>query len=93
MRILLILALLTISTSPASAQSKALWNACKRDNPDQMIAACTKLIALDGLSRKNRASAYFNRCVAYWRKKQFDQVVWNCTEAISLNAKKPNYHK
>lgn len=85
---------LVISAAPAGAQSKALWDTCRRDNSlDRRITACTKIIALDRLSDKHRASAYFNRCVAYWKKKKFDPVVADCTEAIKLNSRRPNYHK
>ena len=86
MRILTLLigaaALLSV-IAPAVAASRADWDACKRDDPDRSIAACTRIIQGRGETAKDSAIAH-QRQLAYWNKGDFDRVIADFSEAIRL---------
>src|SRR5262249_38288454 len=51
--------------APAAPASRADWDACKANNPDQSIAACTRIIEGSGERAKDPAIARRFRGLAY----------------------------
>jgi len=75
-------------TAPAVAASRADWDACKGDDPDRSIAACTRIIQGRGETAKDSAIAHHQRGLAYRSKGNFDRAIADFSEAIRLD---PNY--
>ena len=63
------------------------WSDCNQSvDPDRRIRGCTSVIERGKReSRKNRAIAYSNRGVAYWKKSEYDRAIADYTEAIALD--------
>jgi tetratricopeptide (TPR) repeat protein len=74
--------------APAAAASRADWDACKGNDPDQSIAACTRIIQGRGETAKDSAIARVYRGYAYRRKDDLDRAIADYNEAIRLD---PNY--
>ena len=87
-RLLLIPALLaTLWSAPCFAQAKMqLGPLCTSETtpPDQMIDACSKIIALKVLSGDKLATVYFWRAVGWNRKGNYSQVIADTTQAIKI---------
>jgi lipoprotein NlpI len=91
MRILILLigtAALFAVAAPAAAASRADWDACKGDDPDRSIAACTRIIQGRGETAKDSAVAHHERGLSYKSKGNFDRAIADFSEAIRLD---PNY--
>jgi tetratricopeptide (TPR) repeat protein len=75
-----------ITPQPAAAASPfdAAGKACEEEREDLQLLACTELIQRN----QKDATAYFNRALAYYEKKDFDRAVADTSKAIDLN---PNY--
>jgi tetratricopeptide (TPR) repeat protein len=73
----------SLAAAPAFGASKKDWNACKATDPDQVIAACTRVLQ----SEPNSALAYYNRGQAYVDKEDYDRAIADYTEAIGANPK------
>ncbi len=87
LRLLVATAALFAVTAPAVAASRADWDACKKDDPDRSIAACTRIIQGRGETAKNSAIAHHERGLAYRSKGDFDRAIANYSEAIRLDPK------
>src|SRR6516165_12165496 len=90
MRILTLLigaAALFAVAAPAAAASRADWDACKGDDPDRSIAACTRIIQGRGETAKDSAIARGYRGLAYQRKGDLDRAIADYDEAIRLDPK------
>jgi tetratricopeptide (TPR) repeat protein len=90
MRILTLLigaAALFAVAAPAAAASRADWDACKGDDPDRSIAACTRIIQGRGETAKDSAIAHHKRGLAYKSKGNFDRAIADLNEAIRLDPK------
>src|SRR5262249_905283 len=74
--------------SPCAAASRADWDACKGDDPDRSIAACTRIIQGRGETAKDSAIAHHERGLSYKSKGNFDRAIADFSEAIRLD---PNY--
>src|SRR5262249_35076918 len=72
-------------TAPALAAGQVDWDACKGDDPDRSIAACTRIIQGRGETAQRLANAHYNRGVAYKDKGDLDRAIADFTEAIRLN--------
>ncbi|MHC2252416.1 tetratricopeptide (TPR) repeat protein [Bradyrhizobium embrapense] len=88
-RLLLIPCLLAafLWSAPCSAQARAqLGPLCTTDTTpaDQMIDACTKIIALKVFSGEKLATIYFWRAVGWNKKGNYAQVIADATEALRL---------
>jgi tetratricopeptide (TPR) repeat protein len=86
MRILTLLigaAALFAVAAPAAAASRADWDACNGDDPDQSIAACTRIIQGRGETAKDSAIAH-QRGLAYKSKGDFDRAIADFSESIRL---------
>lgn len=88
-RLLLIAALLAAAlwAAPCLAQSRAqLGPLCTTETTpaDQMIAACSKIVALKVFSGEQLATIYFWRAVGWNKKGNYAQVISDATEAIRL---------
>jgi tetratricopeptide (TPR) repeat protein len=84
-RVLVGTAVLLALTAPAMAASQADHDACKGDDPDRSIAACTRIIQDRGEAENRRANAHYNRAIAYRDKGDLDRAIADFTEAIRLN--------
>ncbi|MFB9265855.1 caspase family protein [Bradyrhizobium erythrophlei] len=96
-RLLLIPALLAAAlwSAPCLAQAKSqLGPLCTTDTTpaDQMIDACTKIIALKPFSGEKLATIYFWRAVGWNKKGNYPQVIADATEAIRLQSNVPAYN-
>ena len=87
LRLLVATAALFALTAPAAAASRADWDACKGDDPDRSIAACTRIIQGRGETAKNSAIAHHERGLAYRSKGDFDRAIADYSEAIRLDPK------
>jgi len=87
LRVLIRIAALFALTAPAAAASQADWDACKGDDPDRSIAACTRIIQGRGETAKNSAIAQHKRGLAYRNKGDFDRAIADLSEAIRLDPK------
>src|SRR6476660_4362568 len=88
-RAILILALLAVSlwSAPLLAQPRdQLGPLCTTDTTpaDQMIDACSNIIALKVFSGEKLATIYFWRAVAWNKKGDYAQVIADAGEAIRL---------
>ncbi|WP_369722574.1 caspase family protein [Bradyrhizobium sp. LLZ17] len=88
-RLLVALSLLvaTLSTAPALAQARnQLGPLCTSDTAaaDQMVDACTKIIALKVFKGEQLATVYFWRAVGWNKKGDYAKVIADATEAIRL---------
>ncbi|WGR92895.1 caspase family protein [Bradyrhizobium sp. ISRA443] len=91
-RLLLILALFAAAlwSAPCLAQARSqLGPLCTTETTpaEQMIDACSKIIALKVFSGERLATIYFWRAVGWNKKGNYPQVIADATEAIRL---KPN---
>src|SRR5262247_2962997 len=87
LRVLIGTAALFAATAPAAAASRADWDACKGDDPDRSIAACTRIIQGRGKTAKDSAIAHHRRGFAYKSKGDFDRAIADLNEAIRLDPK------
>ncbi|CCD93611.1 conserved exported hypothetical protein [Bradyrhizobium sp. ORS 375] len=95
-RFLLLLPLLALPLAqPATAQSRAqLGPLCTTETTpaDQMISACTKIIALKVFSGGQLATIYFWRAVGWNKKGDYAHVIADATEAIRLQPSQAVYN-
>ena len=89
-RAILILTLLAAAlwSAPSLAQSRAqLGPLCTTDTTpaDQMIDACSKIIALKVFAGEKLATIYFWRAVGWNKKGNYTQVIADAGEAIRLH--------
>jgi len=96
-RLLVALALLvaTLWSAPASAQARnQLGPLCTTDTTpaDQMINACTKIIALKIFRGEQLATVYFWRAVGWNKKGDYAKVIADTTEAIRLQPSQAVYN-
>ena len=92
-RAILILTLLAAAlwSAPSLAQSRSqLGPLCTTDTTpaDQMIDACSKIIALKVFSGEKLATIYFWRAVGWNKKGNYAQVIADASEAIRLQAER-----
>src|SRR5262249_31531335 len=87
LRVLIGTAAWVILTAPAAAASRADWDACKGDDPDRSIAACTRIIQGRGETAKDSAIAHHQRGLSYRSKGDFDRAIADYSEAIRLDPK------
>ncbi len=82
----------TALVSPAWAESwkdkSNHWRQCQNGNPDEKISGCTAVIQSGHESLANVAEALSNRCWAYYLKRENDQAIADCSQAINLH---PNF--
>ncbi|MGJ4947836.1 caspase family protein [Bradyrhizobium sp. HKCCYLS20291] len=94
--LLLLLPLLaTLAAPPAFAQSRSqLGPLCTTETTpaDQMIAACTKIIALKVFSGGQLATIYFWRAVGWNKKGDYAHVIADATEALRLQPAQAIYN-
>ena len=84
LRVLIGTAALFVATAPAAAASRADWDACKGDDPDRSIAACTRIIQGRGETAKDSAVAHHERALSYRSKGDFDRAIADLSEVIRL---------
>lgn len=85
--VLVAIAALFAATAPAAAASRADWDACKGDDPNRNIAACTRIIQGRGETAKDSAIAHHQRGLSYNSKGDFDRAIADYSEAIRLEPK------
>src|SRR5262245_17927189 len=73
--------------NPAAAASQAEWEACKGNDPDRSIAACTRIIQRRGETTTDAAIAYYSRGSAYANKGDGERAIADFSEAIRLSPK------
>ena len=96
-RLLVALSLIaaTLWTAPASAQARSqLGPLCTTDTTpaDQMVDACTKIIALKVFKGEQLATVYFWRAVGWNKKGDYAKVIADTTEAIRLQPSQAVYN-
>jgi lipoprotein NlpI len=87
LRLATLLVVLLLAPAIALAQSERDWKLCAADDADAAIPACTRLINSGGLSRTDRAIAYYNRGLTYRAKGDLDRAIVDWTTAIALDPK------
>jgi lipoprotein NlpI len=75
----------------AQAASRSDWNDCESNDSDRTIRGCTRVLQDRGESARNRATAYYNRGLAYLEKDDPDRALADFNEAIRLNPKNDYY--
>ncbi|WP_439409393.1 caspase family protein [Bradyrhizobium sp. DASA03076] len=96
-RLLVVLALLaaTLWSAPCSAQSRSqLGPLCTTETTpaDQMVDACTKIIALKVFKGGQLATVYFWRAVGWNKKGDYAKVIADTSEAIRLQPSQAVYN-
>src|ERR1700751_4558622 len=96
-RLFLAFCLLTAAlwSAPASAQARSqLGPLCTTETTpaDQMVDACTKIIALKVFKGAQLATVYFWRAVGWNKKGDYARVIADTTEAIRLKPDQANYN-
>ena len=96
-RLLFILSLLATAlwSAPGFAQARSqLGPLCTTDTTpaDQMIDACSKIIALKVFKGEQLASVYFWRAVGWNKKGDYTKVIADATEAIRLQPSQAVYN-
>lgn len=95
-RLLVALALLAaLWSAPASAQSRSqLGPLCTTETTpaDQMVDACSKIIALKLFKGEQLATVYFWRAVGWNKKGDYAKVIADTTEAIRLQPSQAVYN-
>ena len=77
--------LTTAPKPPAAASADADAEACRlKGEPDQVIAACSRLLARDTLDGVLRRDAFRSRGVAYYRRGDYDRALADLAESIRL---------
>ena len=86
-RTILVLAALFVALSgPARADD---WAECQaREDMEAAVAACTRMLESYETPMGLRALAYWQRAAIRFRQKDFDKVISDCNEALSIN---PNF--
>ncbi|WP_298875263.1 caspase family protein [uncultured Bradyrhizobium sp.] len=82
-------------SAPCSAQSRSqLGPLCTTETTpaDQMVDACTKIIALKVFKGEQLATVYFWRAVGWNKKGDYAKVIADTTEAIRLQPSQPVYN-
>ena len=82
-KVLIGTAALFMVMAPAAAASQADWDACRGNDPDQSVAACTRIIQGRGETAKDSAIAH-QRGLAYRNKGDFDHAIADFSESIRL---------
>jgi len=80
-----VIAMYLLLAVPAFAASRKDHNNCNGDDPDRMIAGCTRIISDTSEEAKVRSIAYVSRAIAWQRKAQRDKALSDYAEAIRLN--------
>ncbi|WP_431556305.1 caspase family protein [Methyloceanibacter sp.] len=84
--ILCIVLAAAVSASPSLAQSQKLTNQCKdQSHLDQMIDACTKILAMRGLSGATRSISFYNRAQAWILRDEFNLALADYSETLKIN--------
>jgi tetratricopeptide (TPR) repeat protein len=94
-RLLVALFVLLAPLAPASAQSRSqLGPLCTTETTpaDQMVDACSKIIALKVFKGEQLATVYFWRAVGWNKKGDYAKVIADTTEAIRLQPSQPVYN-
>ncbi|MCP3370955.1 caspase family protein [Bradyrhizobium cajani] len=96
-RLLVALCLLTasLSSAPCSAQARSqLGPLCTTDTTpaEQMIEACSKIIALKVFKGAQLATVYFWRAVGWNKKGDYARVIADTTEAMRLQPSQAVYN-
>lgn len=93
-RLLWPLALGLLMLAPAQAQTRdANRAACLSSDNDTSIAGCTADInSGEETTPEDLALAYYNRCIGYTHKSEYDAAISDCTRAIALNPNKASFH-
>ncbi len=84
-----------VAATPASAQSRSqLGPLCTTDTTpaDQMVDACSKIIALKVFKGEQLATVYFWRAVGWNKKGDYAKVIADITEAIRLQPSQAAYN-
>ena len=85
----------TLWSGPASAQSRSQLGPLRTTETtpaDQMVDACTKIIALKVFKGEQLATVYFWRAVGWNKKGDYAKVIADTTEAIRLQPSQAVYN-
>src|SRR5204863_8828541 len=66
------------------------WTRCKDPNADLAIGGCTALIHSGQETTENLSTAFYNRGIGYFAKKDYERAILDYDEALRLNASKSN---
>lgn len=85
---MLISALWALSGTPAVAAGEnrsKLWHTCQTDDGEAGLKACTAIIGTRGISRPERAAAYYNRCYKDILRHDYRSALANCDRSLEDN--------
>jgi len=85
MRYLVVIAVGLLLASPAWADFEIDKRDCVRGKGSVKISGCSRLLKLEKLDPKSRATAYFYRGNGYYFLKQYRRAIQDYNEAIRLN--------
>jgi lipoprotein NlpI len=81
--------LLAFLPADARSASKSEWEGCKASDPETSIKACSRILARRGESARDRASAYYNRGIAYADQRDDRKAIEDFNEAVRLDPRHP----
>ncbi len=86
---LLAFALLLSGPGPAVAapgdSTAKLWHTCRTSDGEAGLTACMALINSRGISKRDRATAYYNRCYNYILRHDYRNALTNCDRSLEDN--------
>jgi tetratricopeptide (TPR) repeat protein len=85
MRVIALLFLALSVPVSAAAQSRDRQD-CESNDTARSIRGCTNIIVSGTATRLERASAYLNRGVSYYEKREFERAIQDLNKAINLNS-------
>ena len=77
---------IALAVCPAGAWADDVAD-CNSGKADLAISGCSKLIDSKGLTKKDRAAAYYSRGIAYQLKGDLEAAIADYAKAIALNPK------
>ncbi|MCK1636168.1 caspase family protein [Bradyrhizobium sp. 157] len=70
--------------APSDNRAK-LWNSCRADDNEAGLAACMAIISTPGISKRERAIAYYNRCYKFITRHDYRNALASCDRCLEDN--------
>ena len=73
------------ASAAAPADRSKLWDTCRKDDGEPGLTACMAIINTRGISARERATAYYNRCYNYLLRHDYRNALTNCDRSLEDN--------